>query len=331
MYLFGRISTIISKSKWRYRANRTNRPPGTVWTSRPHGADRPPGNSRYYRTDRISRRSGDTGPTGPQGIQGITGPTGPQGDQGITGPTGVQGEQGAIGPAGEQGDQGDTGPTGPQGIQGNTGPTGPQGNQGDTGPTGPQGEQGDTGPTGITGQTGPTGPQGVQGPTGPTGPPFDQQNTTVLIPMMAYHIVSGTGFESQAFGSQTLQMTRFSLFSAIFEYQYRTKFRAGMGYAFLITVVVANSAGIIQFRILSEDTLTTYVTIPSLDTYIASSANGRRILRKSIIAFPIPLGYALGDWVPCVFDVMSNTRNASSTGYALYVSDPNSFFAFYET
>ena len=113
---------------------------------------------RYLDRECCCGGEGTIGPPGPQGATGPQGPTGAYGPQGATGPegpTGPQGPTGATGPAGANGTNGSNGSTGPQGL------TGPQGPTGATGPQGPAGTQGATGPQGPTGAQGPQGNQGI--------------------------------------------------------------------------------------------------------------------------------------------------------------------------
>lgn len=153
-----------------------------------------------------------------------------------------------------------------------------------------------------------------------------QKSYGVFVPFLANKVISGTGFQTVVV-TNSIYMETFNGTSQ-FEYYYYMYLKAGITYRFCFSAMTFSSAGIIQFAIKSDDAATTYNTLTSLDLYNNSTPNS---FTKTQQTFTFsPSGYNNGDYVPCVLDVLCNSKNASSTNYIVGVFDPNGGFNFYE-
>lgn len=262
--------------------------------------------SIFY-TSSCPRNGREIGPTGPQGV---TGPQGIQGQPGVTGPTGIQGSPGVTGPQGNQGSQGDPGN---QGVQGQPGDTGPQGNQGITGNTGPQGDPGAQGIQGITGATGATGVD-------------TYVIDNVMVPILAYNIISGPGASSQDGGTGSVFIVVMNVGSSAFIYTYKNIYlRVGATYKYTFSALTYSLGGILQSFVRDVGDTITYNTLNSLSTY--SATNGIPLYSTTTFVFS-PIGFPANTLVNTTLRWVCNTRNPSSTGFRVAVYDSNATINF---
>lgn len=153
-----------------------------------------------------------------------------------------------------------------------------------------------------------------------------QQNRNVIAPFLSYKIISGAGFTAQTAGAAIYLNSLGG--NADFNYQYFIYLKCGVTYRFQACFYVNNGGGILQNKILSSDTLTTYNTLSNIDTY---SATGNAIPTPFLQTFSFsPAGFSAGDWVPCVLNSFCNSKNASSSSKFIFMTDGNAGFSFCE-
>lgn len=150
----------------------------------------------------------------------------------------------------------------------------------------------------------------------------------IFVPVLNNKIISGSDWASVSIASQVYGICPGGASPGSYEYHYFLYLKVGVVYRFSFSALRFNTAGILQFSIKSDNAVTTYNTLTNVDLYIAG-ADGTASVNKQTFTFS-PGGYANGTWVPCLLDVVCNSKNASSSNFFTVFNSGSSGYSFYE-